>query len=83
MVVIGIIGPFALLPQVTKVYFTHSHHAGGHSLISWVLFAILSLIWLSYGFYEKKPSIYVGNTISLILNILMIIGITHHAGITY
>ncbi|MDA1101711.1 MAG: SemiSWEET transporter [Proteobacteria bacterium] len=83
MVMIGVIGPFALLPQVIKIYITHSEHAGGHSLIDWSLFAILSLIWLSYGLYEKKPSIYIGNTISLIRNLLMIVGILIQAGITY
>ena len=83
MVVIGIIGPFALLPQVTKVYFTHVEHAAGHSLISWFLFAILSLIWMSYGIYLKKPSIYIGNAISLVLNALMIIGIVSQVGLTY
>ncbi len=83
MVMLGVIGPFALLPQVIKVYITHSEHAGGHSLISWGLFAILSLLWLSYGLYQKRPSIYVGNTVSLILNLLMMVGIIIQVGITY
>lgn len=35
MVLIGIVGPFATLPQLIKLYFTHSQHATGQSLLSW------------------------------------------------
>jgi len=83
MVFIGIIGPFATLPQLIKLYFTHSQHAGGQSLITWSLYAVLSLIWLTYGLIEKQPAIYLGNGVSLVINLLMVAGIIYHSGLSY
>jgi uncharacterized protein with PQ loop repeat len=82
MVFIGIAGPFATLPQLTKLYFTHSQHAPGQSLVTWGLYAVLSLLWFAYGLVEKKPAIYLGNGISVLMNSLMVIGIMVHAGFT-
>ena len=35
MVVTGIVTPFAAIPSIAKLYFTHSKHASGQSLITW------------------------------------------------
>ncbi len=83
MVFVGVVGPFATLPQLMKLYFTHSQHASGQSLLSWSLYAGLSMLWFIYGLVVGKLPIYVGNGISMILNILMVIGILIHAGITF
>ena len=83
MVVLGIVGPFAALPQVIKVYTTHPEHAAGHSLLSWSLFFFLSTSWMLYGIYHKNPAIYVGNAIGSVLNALLVVGIYMNAGITY
>jgi MtN3 and saliva related transmembrane protein len=58
MVVIGVLGPFATVPQLSKLYFTHSQHALGQSVTTWALYSVLSLQWLVYGLAEKKPAIY-------------------------
>ncbi|WP_298855233.1 SemiSWEET transporter [uncultured Ruegeria sp.] len=83
MVFIGVVGPFATLPQLVKLYFTHSQHATGQSLLSWSLYAGLSMLWFFYGLVVGKLPIYVGNGISMILNLLMVIGILIHAGLTF
>jgi len=83
MVAIGIIGPLAALPQLIKVWFTHSHHAPGQSMLTWTLYAVLAVIWLAYGVYVNRPAIYVGNGLALVLNLLMIAGILVHAGLTF
>ncbi len=83
MVVVGIVGPFATLPQLAKLYFTHSQHAPGQSLLTWSLYAVLSLLWFVYGLIVGKLPIYLGNGISMVLNILMVIGIVIHAGFTF
>ena len=49
MVFVGVFGPFATLPQLIKLYFTHSQHATGQSLLSWSLYAGLSFLWFAYG----------------------------------
>ena len=83
MVVVGVVGPFATLPQLYKLWFSHSQHASGQSLVSWSLYAVLSALWTVYGLIDHKPAIWLGNGISLIFNSLMVVGILHHAGMTF
>jgi MtN3 and saliva related transmembrane protein len=83
MVVTGIVTPFATIPSISKVYLTHSQHASGQSLITCSIFALASLLWLVYGLLNRKAAIYVGNVISLTMNLLMVNGILMHAGWTY
>jgi MtN3 and saliva related transmembrane protein len=83
MVVTGIVTPFATIPSIAKVYFTHAEHASGQSVITWSVFAFASLLWLVYGMLNRKPAIYVDNAISLVMNLLMVNGILMHAGWTY
>jgi len=83
MVVMGIVEPLAILPSVSKLYFTHSQHASGQSLTTWSIFGLASLLWLIYGLLNRKPAIWVGNLIALVMNLLMVNGIMMHAGWTY
>jgi MtN3 and saliva related transmembrane protein len=83
MIVVGFVGPFSTLPQLSKLYLTHSDHAAGFSLITWTLYAALSTLWFIYGLYIKKPAIYMSNGLSGIMNYAMAIGIIIHAGLTY
>jgi MtN3 and saliva related transmembrane protein len=83
MVVTGIVTPLATLPSISKLYVTHTEHASGQSLITWSIFACASLLWVLYGVLNRKPAIYVGNVISLVMNSLMVNGILIHAGWTY
>lgn len=83
MLVMGIVGPLATLPQIVKLYFTHDQHAAGQSLITWSIFAVLALLWVLYGLINKKAPIYVGNGIALIMNLLMVAGIIMNAGVTF
>ncbi len=82
MVVVGFVGPFAVVPQLIKLYFTHSQHASGQSLVTWSLYALLSLLWFAYGLIVGKLPIYIGNGISLLMNLLMVAGILFHVGFT-
>ena len=83
MIIVGVVGPFATLPQIIKLYFTHTQHASGQSLVTCSLYSILSLLWCLYGSVEMKPAIYLGNGISLVMNLLMVAGILIHAGMTF
>jgi MtN3 and saliva related transmembrane protein len=57
MVVTGIVTPFATIPSISKLYFTHSQHASGQSLTTWSIFALASLLWLVYGLLNRKAAI--------------------------
>ena len=83
MIITGIMQPLATLPSISKLYFTHSQHASGQSLVTWSIFALASLLWVMYGVLNRKAAIYVGNIIGLVMNLLMVNGILMHAGWTY
>jgi uncharacterized protein with PQ loop repeat len=83
MVVTGIVQPLATIPSISKLYLTHTQHASGQSLTTWSIFALATLLWLVYGLLNRKPAIYVGNTIGLVMNLLMVNGILLRAGWTY
>ena len=80
---IGGVGPFVRLPQLIKLYFTHSQHAPGQFLLSWSLHAMVSFLWISYGLVSGKFPISVGNGLSMVLNQLMVVGIMFHSGLTF
>jgi MtN3 and saliva related transmembrane protein len=83
MVITGMVTPLATIPSITKLYFTETQHAAADSLTTWSIFAFASLLWLTYGLLNRKPAIYVGNTIALVMNLLMVNGILMHVGLTY
>jgi MtN3 and saliva related transmembrane protein len=61
MVITGIVQALATIPSISKLYFTHSQHASGQSLITWSIFGVAILLWVTYGLLNRKPAIYVGN----------------------
>jgi MtN3 and saliva related transmembrane protein len=83
MLIMGIIGPLATAPQLIKLYFTHSQHAPGLSLSTWIAYSLLALLWFIYGLVHKNVPIWVGNSIGCVMDLLMVIGILVHAGITF
>jgi MtN3 and saliva related transmembrane protein len=83
MVVTGVVQPLATIPSISKLYFTHTQHAAGQSLTTWTIFALASLLWVIYGLLNRKPAIYVGNIIGLVMDLLMVNGILMNAGWTY
>ena len=83
MLIVGIVGPFATAPQLVKLYYTHTHHAAGLSLSSWLAYLFLSVLWFLYGLVHKNAPIWVGNLIGTVMNVLMVIGIFIHVGVTF
>jgi uncharacterized protein with PQ loop repeat len=83
MLVVGIVQPLATLPQISKLYWTHSQHASGQSLTTWSIYAVATLLWVIYGVLNRKLAVYVSNGIGLVMNLLMVNGIVLHAGWTY
>lgn len=41
MTCMGFIGSIATIPTVIKIWFTHSNHADGQSIITWSFYAIM------------------------------------------
>jgi MtN3 and saliva related transmembrane protein len=83
MVITGIVRPLATIPPIFKLYLTHTQHGSGQSLPTRSIFALATLLWPVYGLLNRKPAIYVGNTIGLVMNLLMVNSILLRAGWTY
>ncbi|MBE1276125.1 SemiSWEET transporter [Enterovibrio baiacu] len=83
MLAMGLISPLATLPQIYKLYFSHSESAEGLSLVTWLLYTFIASLWTIYGLYHKNPTIWVGNGLGFIMYVAMVIGIIAHAGMTF
>ena len=72
MIFVAVVGPFANLPQLLKIWIKKK--TNGVSLVSWILFSILSLVWLIYGIVKRDKYIIIALGITLILQLLIVIG---------
>jgi predicted cation transporter len=79
MVVIGIAQPLVALPLLYGLYVAHTQDASGHSLRTWSIFVVTSLLLFMYGLHHRRPSIYAGNLVGLVTSLLMMNAILMHA----
>jgi len=71
--IVGVIGPFTVLPQIYTIFSTHS--AKGVSLATWALIFIVTFPWILYGLAHKDKSIIVSFTLWEIVNLSVVIGV--------
>lgn len=83
MTLVGIFGSLATIPQVIKVFYTHSAHAVALSLITWCSYALIACLWVAYGIYFKKMAILVTNVIYFFMYLLVIIGLLINCDLTW
>jgi len=69
--VAGVLGPIMTLPQIIKIYFFKD--ASGISLITYLLFAIFSGVWLIYGIVHREKPIIISNILWVIFDIIVVI----------
>lgn len=83
MVFAGLVNPLATIPQIIKVYGTHSEQVSGQSLTTWTIYTTLALLWVIYGAANRQLAVMVGNIFGTIAYAAVAIGIVIHAGITF
>jgi uncharacterized protein with PQ loop repeat len=71
--IVGVIGPFTVLPQIYTIFSTHS--AAGVSLATWALIFIVTFPWILYGIAHKEKSIVVSFILWEIVNLAVVIGV--------
>ncbi|HTB48692.1 MAG TPA: PQ-loop domain-containing transporter [Verrucomicrobiae bacterium] len=71
--IVGVIGPFTVLPQIYSIFTTHS--ANGVSLATWSLIFIVTFPWILYGVAHKEKSIIVSFTLWEVVNLTVVIGV--------
>lgn len=73
MSVAAVLFPLMALPQVYEIY--SKHNVAGVSLLSWVAFMALGLIFLAYGILHKIKPFIVTQILWFIIDFLMVGGI--------
>jgi uncharacterized protein with PQ loop repeat len=71
--VVGVIGPFTVLPQIYSIFSTKS--AVGVSLATWTLIFIVTFPWILYGLAHREKSIIVSFILWEIVNLTVVIGV--------
>ncbi|HEY5442717.1 MAG TPA: hypothetical protein VIJ68_04210 [Candidatus Saccharimonadales bacterium] len=71
--VVGVIGPFTVVPQIYGIFSTHS--AKGVSLATWSLIFIVTFPWILYGLAHKEKSIIVSFILWEVANLSVVIGV--------
>lgn len=71
--IVGIIGPFTVLPQIYTIFMTKS--ASGVSLTTWVLIFIVTFPWILYGLAHKEKNIIISFILWEVVNLAVVIGV--------
>lgn len=71
----GIAVALFTIPQIIKVWITHTQHIDGMSLITWVGYLLAAVIGLVYGIIRKEPAIITTYGLSVISTTAVNIGI--------
>ena len=77
VLLIAVIEPFSTLPQIYDIY--TSKDATSISLLSWLLFAGASVVWLIYGIKIKSLPLIFSSLLWISTEILLIIGIVMYS----
>ena len=70
---VGIIAPFALLPQVIELYSSKS--SVGLSLTTWILLSFYNLLWVLYGAVHRTWPVLLANTLMAVFDLIIVVGI--------
>ena len=73
VMVTGILGPLASVPQAWQIYSTCS--AAGVALLTWVLFLIYNSTMIIYAIVHRLLPILISNIVWIILEVIIITGI--------
>lgn len=74
----SIAGPIITLPQLYDIY--HGQSAAGVSIVSWVGYELLTLIWIWYGIVHKNKIILAGQILYVVIQLGIIIGALIYGG---
>lgn len=71
--VVGVIGPFTVLPQIYSIFTTKS--AAGVSLATWALIFVVTFPWILYGIAHKEKNIIVSFILWELVNLAVVVGV--------
>ncbi len=56
----GLATALITIPQVIKIWITHTQHINGMSLLTWAGYLLFAVIGLLYGILRKQPAMVMG-----------------------
>jgi MtN3 and saliva related transmembrane protein len=71
--IVVIVGPLSNIPQLLEIWI--QKNASGVSLLSWLGFLIVAMVWLIYGIIHKEKPIIIMNIGLILTELLIVIGI--------
>jgi uncharacterized protein with PQ loop repeat len=71
------IGPLSVIPQVAEIWFV-DHNAQGVSLMTWLSFTILSVVWLLYGIEKRDKPLMISNFLWVVGEVIVVAGAIHY-----
>lgn len=69
---VGLFAPIALLPQIVQIYSTKSGE--GLSLATWVMLAVMNLLWALYASVHKDKQLLFANVLVGLCNVTIVAG---------
>jgi uncharacterized protein with PQ loop repeat len=75
---VAIIEPLFSLPQAYQIY--HERAAVNVSILSWLGFEAMTLIWLWYGFVHKEKMILIYQGLFFIIDGIVLVGAVYYGG---
>jgi MtN3 and saliva related transmembrane protein len=73
MVVFATIEPIATIPQIIKIWGSHSTQ--GVSLLTWLFYALTSLVWLAYGISKKDKALIISGALWALSQTIVVLGL--------
>lgn len=70
---VGIMFPIFTIPQVYQLY--TSKEATGISLLTWVAYSVLTVMFLIYALVDKIKPLIIAELVWIFIDVLMVIGI--------
>jgi uncharacterized protein with PQ loop repeat len=70
---VAIAEPLMTLPQIIQIWSTNDAH--GVSLVTWILYALASSVWLVYGLVMHSKALAVTGAIWILMEAAVIVGI--------
>jgi len=74
----AIVEPLFSLPQAYTVW--HERSAGSISVLSWIGFEIMTLVWIWYAVVHRERMIFIYQTLFFVIDGAVLIGAIHFGG---
>jgi uncharacterized protein with PQ loop repeat len=69
---VALAGPLSSIPQMWEIWMDRD--AAGVSFVTWTLFMLTSLVWLSYAIVQKDRPLIISNALWVVVEAIIMVG---------